>query len=104
VDFVGDLVTLEEQDRSLWNQAQIAEGTAILARALRRRAVQQHSIRGRYAMADGNATDTLRARIPRHPECARSLYTLCLSNSWWPGETCCHDHRNPHVGAQRFHR
>ncbi len=30
----GDLVLLEDQDRSLWNQAQIAEGEALLERAL----------------------------------------------------------------------
>ncbi len=30
----GDLVTLEEQDRSLWNRAQIAEGVALVGRAL----------------------------------------------------------------------
>lgn len=30
----GDLITLEEQDRSLWNRAQIAEGLALVRRAL----------------------------------------------------------------------
>ena len=30
----GDLVLLEEQDRSLWNREQIAEGTALVQRAL----------------------------------------------------------------------
>lgn len=30
----GDLVTLEEQDRALWNQTEIAEGLALLDRAL----------------------------------------------------------------------
>jgi hypothetical protein len=39
------------------------------------------------------------AQIPRCPDCARSLCALCLSSSWWPAETCCHDHRDPHVGA-----
>ncbi|MGI8446456.1 MAG: RNA polymerase sigma factor [Streptosporangiaceae bacterium] len=37
VDADGDLVTLDEQDRSLWDQAQIGEGTVILERVLRRR-------------------------------------------------------------------
>lgn len=36
IDAAGDLVTLEEQDRSRWNQAQITAGTEILERALRR--------------------------------------------------------------------
>ena len=30
----GDLILLEDQDRSLWNRKQIAEGTALVARAL----------------------------------------------------------------------
>jgi RNA polymerase sigma-70 factor, ECF subfamily len=32
----GELITLEEQDRSLWNREQIAEGCALVKRALRR--------------------------------------------------------------------
>jgi RNA polymerase sigma-70 factor, ECF subfamily len=35
IDAHGELVTLEDQDRAQWDQAQIAEGTAILERALR---------------------------------------------------------------------
>jgi RNA polymerase sigma-70 factor (ECF subfamily) len=37
VDADGDLVTLDEQDRSLWDRAQIAEGTGVLEQALHRR-------------------------------------------------------------------
>ena len=37
VDANGNLVTLDEQDRSRWDQAQIAEGDAIVERALRHR-------------------------------------------------------------------
>src|SRR6267142_1733780 len=33
LDAAGDLVVLEEQDRSLWNQAQIAEALPLVARA-----------------------------------------------------------------------
>jgi RNA polymerase sigma-70 factor (ECF subfamily) len=36
-DADGDLVTLEEQDRALWDTAEVEEGTAILERALRKR-------------------------------------------------------------------
>ncbi|MEV4838286.1 RNA polymerase sigma factor [Nonomuraea sp. NPDC049486] len=36
VDAAGDLVTLDEQDRTLWDLARIAEGAAICERALRR--------------------------------------------------------------------
>ncbi|MGH2777323.1 MAG: RNA polymerase sigma factor [Actinomycetota bacterium] len=35
IDAAGDLVTLEEQDRTLWNRAQIEEGSALLDRAVR---------------------------------------------------------------------
>ena len=35
-DADGDVVTLEDQDRSLWNKDYVSEGTAILERALRR--------------------------------------------------------------------
>jgi RNA polymerase sigma-70 factor (ECF subfamily) len=34
VDTQGDLITLEEQDRARWDQAEIAEGLALLDRAL----------------------------------------------------------------------
>ncbi|MFI6762447.1 RNA polymerase sigma factor [Micromonospora sp. NPDC050417] len=37
VDAAGELVTLDEQDRALWDQAQIAEGALICERALRQR-------------------------------------------------------------------
>ncbi|RKR87795.1 RNA polymerase ECF family sigma subunit [Micromonospora pisi] len=37
VDAGGNLVTLDEQDRTLWDQAQIAEGALICERALRQR-------------------------------------------------------------------
>jgi RNA polymerase sigma-70 factor (ECF subfamily) len=36
LDAAGDLVTLEDQDRSLWDQASIGEGVAVLEGALRR--------------------------------------------------------------------
>src|SRR5258707_2195210 len=37
VDGAGDLVALEDQDRSHWDRDSIAEGTALLETALRRR-------------------------------------------------------------------
>jgi RNA polymerase sigma-70 factor (ECF subfamily) len=36
LDAAGDLITLEDQDRSLWDQASIGEGVAVLGGALRR--------------------------------------------------------------------
>jgi RNA polymerase sigma-70 factor, ECF subfamily len=37
LDAAGELVTLDDQDRELWDQAQIAEGATLCERALRRR-------------------------------------------------------------------
>ena len=39
LDEAGDLIRLGDQDRSLWDRGQIAEGTALLERALRRAAL-----------------------------------------------------------------
>ena len=36
LDAAGDLITLEDQDRSLWDAAEIGEGVAVLEAALRR--------------------------------------------------------------------
>ena len=43
-DAHGDLVLLENQDRSLWNQAQIAEGVALVDRALASEAVGPYTL------------------------------------------------------------
>ncbi len=43
-DAHGDLVLLEDQDRSLWNQAQIAEGVALVDRALASEAVGPYTL------------------------------------------------------------
>ncbi|GAA5192319.1 sigma-70 family RNA polymerase sigma factor [Rugosimonospora acidiphila] len=51
----GDLVTLEEQDRSLWDQAQIAEGAAIIERALRRRRAGPFQIQAAIAACHATA-------------------------------------------------
>src|SRR4029450_7329318 len=49
LDAAGDLVTLEEQDRTLWNEAQIVEGVEILDRALRRRCAGPYQIQAAIA-------------------------------------------------------
>jgi RNA polymerase sigma-70 factor, ECF subfamily len=36
VNEAGDIVTLEDQDRSCWNQAEIAEGVGLLEAGARR--------------------------------------------------------------------
>jgi RNA polymerase sigma-70 factor, ECF subfamily len=74
VDARGELVTLEEQDRSLWNRGQIAEGQALAEEALRRGGG------GFYALQAAIAT--LHAQAPRAadtdwPQIA-ALYALLL--------------------------
>jgi RNA polymerase sigma-70 factor (ECF subfamily) len=55
IDANGDLVTLEEQDRSLWDQAKITEGAAILERALRRRRAGPFQIQAAIAACHATA-------------------------------------------------
>jgi RNA polymerase sigma-70 factor (ECF subfamily) len=55
IDADGDLVTLEEQDRSLWDQAQIAQGAALLDRALRRRRAGPFQIQAAIAACHATA-------------------------------------------------
>jgi RNA polymerase sigma-70 factor (ECF subfamily) len=56
-DAAGDLVTLEDQDRELWDRAQIAEGTAVLERALRRRRAGPFQIQAAIAACHATAPD-----------------------------------------------
>ncbi len=51
----GELITLEEQDRSLWNRDQIREGTEIAERALRLRAVGPYQLQAAIAAVHGDA-------------------------------------------------
>jgi RNA polymerase sigma-70 factor (ECF subfamily) len=51
----GELVTLEEQDRTLWDQSQIAEGTAILESVLRRRRAGPYQIQAAIAACHATA-------------------------------------------------
>jgi RNA polymerase sigma-70 factor, ECF subfamily len=45
----GDLIVLEEQDRSLWNRAQIEEGSALVERALSARRFGPYSLQAAIA-------------------------------------------------------
>jgi RNA polymerase sigma-70 factor, ECF subfamily len=45
----GDLLLLDQQDRSLWNQPQIAEGAALVERALRSRRFGPYSLQAAIA-------------------------------------------------------
>jgi RNA polymerase sigma-70 factor, ECF subfamily len=55
----GELVLLEEQDRSLWDAAEIAEGLGLVERALR------HGRVGQYALQAAIAAEHARAPVAR---------------------------------------
>ena len=53
----GDLILLEQQDRSLWNRDQIAEGTALVERALASPQVGPYTIQAAIAAVHAEAPD-----------------------------------------------
>ncbi len=55
-DAAGDLVTLEAQDRSLWDRKRIAEGSALVERALRMRRPGPFQLQAAIAAVHANAT------------------------------------------------
>jgi RNA polymerase sigma-70 factor, ECF subfamily len=65
VDADGDLVTLEEQDRSLWDRTRIDEGTAVLERALRRRRAGPFQIQAAIAACHATAPSADRTDWPQ---------------------------------------
>ncbi|MCC6966610.1 MAG: RNA polymerase sigma factor [Nitrospira sp.] len=56
----GDLVLLEQQDRALWNRDQIAEGTALVERALASPQVGPYTIQAAIAAVHAEAPDAAR--------------------------------------------
>ncbi|HET6655905.1 MAG TPA: DUF6596 domain-containing protein, partial [Gammaproteobacteria bacterium] len=53
----GDLVLLNDQDRSRWDRAQIAEGTALVQRALESRRVGPYTLQAAIAAVHAEAHD-----------------------------------------------
>ena len=51
----GDLILLEDQDRSLWNRAQIAEGASLVERALSSRRIGPYTIQAAIAAVHAQA-------------------------------------------------
>jgi RNA polymerase sigma-70 factor (ECF subfamily) len=51
----GDLIRLEDQDRALWNRAQIAEGTALVRQALSSRRIGPYAIQAAIAAVHAEA-------------------------------------------------
>jgi len=70
----GELVLLEEQDRSLWHQEQIQEGTQIVESALRGGAVGMYAVQASIAALHANAKT---AKETDWPQIA-SLYDVLL--------------------------
>jgi RNA polymerase sigma-70 factor (ECF subfamily) len=57
VDAAGDLVRLEDQDRSRWNQQEIEDGTGMLERALRRGTVGPYGLQAAIAACHATARE-----------------------------------------------
>jgi RNA polymerase sigma-70 factor (ECF subfamily) len=74
VDAQGDVVTLEEQDRSLWDRDEIAEGQALAETALRRGGVGFYALQAAIAALHAQAA---RAEETDWPQIA-ALYALLL--------------------------
>jgi RNA polymerase sigma-70 factor (ECF subfamily) len=56
-DAAGDLITLEDQDRSRWNRDEIEQANAILTGAVRRDAVGPYQVQAFIAACHANAPD-----------------------------------------------
>ncbi|WP_433307261.1 RNA polymerase sigma factor [Actinoplanes sp. CA-030573] len=61
----GDLVPLEEQDRTLWNRALIAEGTAVLDAAITRGRVGEYQLQAAIAALHDRAPSTAETDWPQ---------------------------------------
>ncbi len=54
----GDVVLLDDQDRSLWNRDQIAEGAALAEQALSSRQIGPYALQAAIAAVHGEASDS----------------------------------------------
>jgi RNA polymerase sigma-70 factor (ECF subfamily) len=55
---IGDLILLEDQDRSLWNREQIKEGVVLVERALKSRRIGPYSLQASIAALHAEAPST----------------------------------------------
>ncbi len=74
VDAAGDLVTLEEQDRSLWDRGQIEEGLALAETALRRGGAGFYAVQAAIAALHAQA---VKAEETDWPQIA-AIYALMM--------------------------
>jgi RNA polymerase sigma-70 factor, ECF subfamily len=61
----GDLILLDEQDRSLWNRNQIAEGLALAEQALASRRFGPYTLQAAIAAVHANASEAAATDWPR---------------------------------------
>jgi RNA polymerase sigma-70 factor, ECF subfamily len=61
----GDVVLLEDQDRSLWNQEQIAEGSALVKRALSSRRIGSYTLQAAIAAVHAEAPNSAATDWPQ---------------------------------------
>jgi RNA polymerase sigma-70 factor (ECF subfamily) len=64
-DPAGNLITLEEQDRSRWNQAEIDQANAILNAAVRRETIGPYQVQALIAASHANAPHAAATDWPR---------------------------------------
>lgn len=74
LDTSGDLVTLEDQDRTLWDRGEIAEGRALAAEALRRGGAGFYAVQAAIASLHAEAATAADTDWPQ----IAALYALLL--------------------------
>ena len=67
----GDLVTMEHQQRDLWDRALTAEGTALITAAMRQRQVGPYQLQAAIAALHNGAPATPKPIGRRSPPCTR---------------------------------
>jgi RNA polymerase sigma-70 factor (ECF subfamily) len=79
LDAAGDVVTLEDQDRSRWDAAEIAEGVRLLDEALRRRRPGPYQVQAAVAACHATAVTAAATDWPQIAGLYRELATLAPS-------------------------
>ena len=82
----GELILLENQDRSLWNREQIAEGVALLEKALKSRRFGSYTLQAAIAAVHAEAESVARDRLAAdccalRPIGANSAFAGCTAQS-----------------------
>ena len=82
VDAFGELVSLADQDRSLWDRALIEEGVALVTSALARGSVGAYQLQAAIAAVHSEAPSAPR---PTGPRCSPSMScSIASRRTRWP--------------------